>query len=140
MLKTKRASTRGAAERRALRRRINQMYGAFNRELWDRCYSLIDPRLLHAKKVDKPIYAEQMKEFKEAYGAIRPWHVRVNLHLDAKTNKHDDRPFAFVYVVWQDARSEFHMFRERWVKDEAGWFTRVIGLVANSQGLANSKD
>jgi len=24
---------------------------------------------------------------------------------------------------------EFHMFRERWVKDGNMWFTRVVGLV-----------
>lgn len=39
------------------------------------------------------------------------------------------RPFAYVYVVWKDAAKEFHLFRDRWVKDGGQWFTRVVGLV-----------
>ena len=55
-----------------------------------------------------------------------------SLHGDARTVGSDRRPFAYVYVVWQDEAHGFHMFRERWVKDRGWWFTRVVGLVPNS--------
>jgi hypothetical protein len=49
--------------------------------------------------------------------------------MDIRENKRDARPFAFVYIVWQDSDNEFHMFRERLVQDAGRWYTRVVGLV-----------
>ena len=133
MIKTQKKSASKVSDREALRRRIKQMYVGFNRERWEKCYLLIDPRLRDQSKVQLPVYMRQLKAFKETYGAIKPWHVRISLHLDNKASKRADRPFAYVYVVWQDDAHEFHMFRERWVKQDGRWYTRVAGLVANQQ-------
>jgi hypothetical protein len=112
------------------------MYEWFNQESWEKCFSLIDPHLSGASKVQLPAYAQSLQAFKQVYGAIRPWHIRISLHLDGASNKHDARPFAYVYVVWQDEAHGFHMFRERWVKESGRWYTRVAGLVPNRQESA----
>jgi len=65
------------------------------------------------------------------YGSVHPWETRLSLHLDAGPTQQDKRPFAYVYVVWQDDCHGFHMFRERWIKEKGEWFTRVVGLVPN---------
>ncbi len=44
-------------------------------------------------------------------------------------NHADPRPFAYVYIYWQDHRHAFRLFRERWVHDGGKWYTRVVGLV-----------
>lgn len=129
-----------ASEREALRRRVKRMYSWFNRSLWNKCFSLIDPRLREQSKVDLPIYTEGLQAFKEAYGAIHPWYVRISLHLDASSSKGDGRPFAYVYVIWQDDSHGFHLFRERWVRQSGLWFTRVVGLVSNRQESVRNKD
>jgi hypothetical protein len=92
---------------------------------------LVDPKLREKGAVDFATYSDSMSAFKKCYGEITPWYVRINTHLDASTNKNDDRPFAYVYVIWQDDRRSFHIFKERWVKQAGHWFTRVVGLVAN---------
>jgi hypothetical protein len=66
--------------------------------------------------------------------------IRISLHLHQQSNKHDDRPFAYVYVVWQDDAKEFRMFRERWVKHLGRWFTRVVGLLPSRQEPSRSRD
>jgi hypothetical protein len=116
------------------------MYGWFKGELWEKCFSLIDPKLREQAKVELSGYADSLKAFKESYGSIRPWHVRISPHLDASSNKHDRRPFAYVYVIWQDQAHGFHLFRERWVKQDGRWFTRVVGLVPNRQEAAPGRD
>ncbi len=131
MIKSTKKVLAPVVERRSLRRRVMQFYKAFNMSRWATCFHLVDPKLRDRSKVDEQTYGSGLEDFKTAYGSIRPWHVRISLHLDASSNKHDDRPFAFVYVVWQDAANEFHMFRERWIKHGDKWFTRVAGLVAN---------
>jgi hypothetical protein len=116
------------------------MYECLNGGLWERCFALIDPKLREQGKVQLPAYSAALQEFKEVYGTIRPWHVQLSLHLDASSNKHDGRPFAYVYIVWQDEVHGFHMFRERWVKHEDHWFTRVVGLVPNRQESVRTQD
>jgi hypothetical protein len=108
----------------------------FNHGRWENCFSLIDPRLRVASRVQLLVYSKQLRAFKEVYGTIKPWHIRISLHLDASSNKHDARPFAYVYVIWQDQAHGFHLFRERWVKSSGRWFTRVVGLVPNRQESA----
>lgn len=80
-------------------------------------------------KVDSAAYSGSLRKFKEAYGSINPWYIRISLHLDATSSKRDQRAFAYVYIVWQDEAHGFHMFRERWVKHFGRWYTRVVGLV-----------
>jgi hypothetical protein len=118
-----------ATEREALRRRVKQFYGRFNKSDWDGCYSLIDPLLIQNGKVKLDTYAELMQTFKDVYGIVRPWLTRLSLHLDATSKQGDKRPFAYVYVIWQDGTHGFHMFQERWIRDNGQWFTRVVGLV-----------
>ena len=113
------------------------MYDWFNLSRWDKCFTLIDPRLSR-QKVQLSVYADQLGAFKQAYGQIKPWHIRISLHHVASSNKQDERPFAYVYVVWQAEANAFHMFRERWVKESDQWFTRVAGLVPSRQALVGA--
>jgi hypothetical protein len=107
------------------------MYDCFNEGAWDKCFSLVDPTLRVRGRVDQSSYEESLARFRQVYGKIEPWHLRISTHLDASSNKHDKRPFAYVYLVWQDQAHGFHMFRERWVRDSGRWYTRVVGLVPN---------
>jgi hypothetical protein len=116
------------------------MYAWFNRALWEKCFSLLDPKLVQQANVQLSSYADRMVAFQQAYGSIQPWHTRISLHLEASSTRRDPRPFAYVYVVWQDDRHEFHMFRERWVKDGGRWFTRVVGLVPDRQEAVQTQD
>jgi hypothetical protein len=74
-----------------------------------------------------------MQAFKQAYGSIKPWKTQLSLHLNGAPKQRDDRPFAYVYMIWQDEAYAFHMFRERWIQDHGKWYTRVVGLVPNQQ-------
>src|SRR5262249_30361903 len=133
MRRTTSSSRPQVSERQALRKRVRHMYDWLNREQWQKCFSLIDPLLTERKKIQFEVYRDQLEAFRGLHGTINPWPVRISLHLDAGGNKHDDRPFAYVYVVWQDQSHGYHMFRERWVKHDGQWFTRVVGLVASRQ-------
>ena len=119
------------SERMAIRRRIKQFYRAFNNAKWSRCFALIDPKLSENDRIDVASYSESPGAFKACYGEVRIWYMRTSLHMDIRDNKRDPRPFAFVYIGWQDVNDEFHMFRERWVLEAGRWFTRVAGLVVN---------
>ena len=129
-----------ASERAALRRRIKQFYLRFNEEDWEECYTLIDPPLTQRGKVELAGYSERMQAFKKVYGSVKLWLIRLSLHLDASSNQRDKRPFAYVYVIWQDDAHGFHLFRERWIKDNGRWFTRVVGLVPNRQEASSPSD
>jgi hypothetical protein len=131
MIKTQQRTSRAGAERKELRRRTKQFYDAFNSGSWKACFTMIDPKLRNPPTVRVSVYAEQMRAFQEAFGSIKPWHIRISLHLEKRSGASDARPFAYVYVVWQDAAHGFHMFRERWVKHGGQWYTRVVGLVPN---------
>jgi hypothetical protein len=126
-------SPRERAERQALRRRVQQFYRRFNKGAWEGCYALIDPQLTQEGKVQLGTYADLMQAFKEVYGAIKPRWTDLSLHLDPSPKQRDKRPFAYVYILWQDEAHVFHMFRERWIQNHGQWFTRVVGLVPNRQ-------
>ena len=133
MIRAKR-TFRKSSERQALHKRVNRMYEFFNKEAWPKCFSLLDPRLRKPKRVEKRPYVESLSLFRKVYGDLQPWYIRISLHLDETASRHDARPFAYVYVVWQDQKHDFHMFRERWVRDSGRWFSRVAGLVPNQNG------
>ncbi len=136
MMRTKNATRRSSkktVEQNALHKRVRRMYDYFNRGLGERCYSLLDPSLRKQATVKLDTCTEGLVAFRNAYGRISPWYVRISLHLDGSKNKHDPRSFAYVYVTWQDDQHGFHMLRERWVKDEGRWYSRVAGLVPNKQ-------
>lgn len=101
---------------------------------------MIDPLLTRRGKVKLDAYAELMQAFKDAYGTIKLRWTRLSLHLKAAPKQSDQRPFAYVYLVWQDGAHGFHMFRERWVKNHGQWFTRVVGLVPNKPALVSGAD
>ena len=138
MIRTKKM-LRKASEREALRKRVNQMHEWFNKEAWPKCFSLLDPRLRKQKRVEKQPYIESLRLFRKVYGELQPWYIRISLHLHG-SGIHDPRPFAYVYVVWQDQKHEFHMFRERWVRHSGRWFSRVVGLVPNQNGSDAARD
>jgi hypothetical protein len=131
---------RDAAVREALRRRVKQFYRRFNKADWAGCHELIDPQLRQQGKVNLDTYSELMQAFKNVYGSVKPWTTRLSLHMEATPKQRDQRPFAYVYVVWQDEVHGFHMFRERWVKDDGWWFTRVMGLVPNRQDMGSRRE
>lgn len=116
-------------DRAALRRRVLARIRALNAGQPDTAFEMIDPRLRGKGTPASATHQDQLRAFRDAFGDIEPWHIRINLYPDGTTNKHDPRPFAYVYVVWKDAAKEFHLFRDRWVKDRGQWFTRVVGLV-----------
>jgi hypothetical protein len=116
------------------------MYESFNQEAWAKCYSLVDPRLRDGGRVEEQTYADSLKRFKEVYGKVEPWYVRLSLHSEGAPKQRDDRPFAYVYIVWQDQTHGFHMFRERWVQDSGRWYTRVVGLVPNVKVSVAARD
>jgi hypothetical protein len=133
-------SERAVTERRALRRRLKRFYRAFSKADWAACYSLIDPRLTEQGRVNLASYSELMQAFKDVYGNVQLWCTRVSLHMDGAPKQKDARPFAYVYVIWQDDAHGFHMFRERWVRADGKWFTRVVGLVPNKQKVGAGED
>jgi hypothetical protein len=118
-----------AAERQAIRRQVRRLYGWFNRQDWPKCFEFLDPKLREADRVQLGPYAESLTAFQQVYGSVQVWLLRVSLHLDTRGSKLDQRPFAYVYVIWKDERQAFHLFRERWVKQEGRWYTRVVGLI-----------
>ncbi len=120
-----------ASQKAALRRRIRGLYRLFNSGDLAGCFEHVDPRLREAGRVVLRQYVAGLRVFRQRYGAVHIWHLDVSLHLDARNHKHDDRPFAYAYVFWQDDRKAFHVFRERWVKDSRRWYTRVAGLAAH---------
>jgi hypothetical protein len=122
---------RDATKRNALRRRVSEFYRSFNKADWRYCFAMIDPELTRKGKVEFDTYSGLMQAFKQEYGKVHRWMTRLSLHLDGAPNQGDRRPFAYVYLVWQDDRHAFHMFRERWIVDKGQWFTRVVGLVPN---------
>jgi hypothetical protein len=131
MARQKTAAVSPTAQKATLRRRIRNFYQSFNRREWERCYSCLDPRLRARPAVEASQYADSLGAFAQSYGKVEIVHIRLSLYPDARNNKHDDRPFAYAYVFWQDDKKAFHVFRERWVNDSGRWYTRVVGLVGH---------
>jgi hypothetical protein len=118
-----------APQKAALYRRVWHFHKLLNQRAWEKCYQYLDPRL--QDKVNFGLYADSLGRFVEHYGEIDIWHRHFTFHLDTTRNKQDPRPFAYVYVFWQDKRHAFHVFRERWVREAGAWYTRVAGLVTH---------
>ena len=136
----KRSVKRDDPQREALRKRVKQFYLRFNEEDWAACYSMLDPQLTQQGKVDPAAFADQMQAFKKVYGRVQLWLTRLSLHLAVSAKQRDRRPFAYVYVIWQDGAHGFHMFRERWVEENGRWFTRVVGLVPNKSEAGSRQE
>lgn len=123
----------GTPQRARLRQRIRRFYKDFNEGRWERCYKALDPRLREQARVDPGSYAESLHRFAERYAPLRIEYLRLNLYPKVKGNPRADRDFAFVVILWQDRENQFHLFRERWVKEGRNWFTRVVGLVVHDR-------
>src|SRR5437016_4022413 len=67
------------SERATLRRRVKQFYDWFNREEWEKCFAVIDPKL--TAKMTLNAYAARMQAFKNVYGNIVARQIRVKLYL-----------------------------------------------------------
>jgi hypothetical protein len=119
-----------AGERTGLRNRIRSFYRNLNQGKWERCFGFVDPTLREEAKVEQPRYTASLARFRQRYGNIEVFPFTVSVHSGRK-NKHDPRDFAFAYVAWKDAKGNFRLFRERWVRDRGRWYTRVVGLVTH---------
>src|SRR5256885_2164030 len=111
-----------------LNHRIRHFYRYFNENNWQACFARVDPKLKEGRVNFDP-YAESLSSFFEKYGPIRVESIKLRLHTNVKTNKHDDRPFASGTLHWQDNKHRHHVLRERWVKSGDKWYTRMMGLV-----------
>ncbi len=114
----------------SLRRAIRGFYDNFQKEKWELCHHRIDPKLLAAGKVDFDGYRDSLTTFKQRYGGVTILLIDIG---EIHTGKHDQRPFAYASVIWRDRLEDFHVFRERWIFDNGRWYTRVVGLVADSE-------
>jgi len=120
--------TTNTVEKNRLSRRIRNFYRLFNENNWEGCFERLDPELRGAR-VEFDKYADSLASFFAKYGPMRIQSVSLELFMNAKGNKHDDRPFAYGTLHWQDNKRKQHTLRERWVKSGATWYTRMIGLV-----------
>jgi hypothetical protein len=120
-------------QRTALRKQLNAFSYAFNKKDWERCFQFVDPKLRAGGRVNFPDYSASLARFFERYGPVHRIYTKINPYLNVTTNRHDDRPFAYAIVFWQDKDHAFHVFRERWVKENDSWYTRVAGLVAHQK-------
>ena len=118
-----------AALKASVRKRIRSLYRSFDLGEWERCYAFIDPVLRAASRIEPERYAESLGVFSQRYGKVNIWFIGLSLHTGTPARR-DARPFAYAYVLWQDDRKAFHLFRERWVYHVGRWYTRVVGLVA----------
>src|SRR5436190_21320809 len=128
MIKQSKPSRSQTKLRTTLSRRIRSFYRWFNQGRDEKCYTYVDPQLREESKLKAAVYSESLRAFRHEHGSVQIWFIRSNLY-PAKTNPRDPRPFAYVYLLWQDDRHEFQLFRERWVHDGERWYTRVVGLV-----------
>ncbi len=114
----------------SLRRAIRGFYDNFQKEKWELCHHRIDPKLLAAGKVDFDVYRDSLMTFKQRYGEVTILLIDIG---EIHTGKHDQRPFAYASVIWRDRLEDFHVFRERWIFDNGRWYTRVVGLVTDTE-------
>jgi hypothetical protein len=118
---------RGRRDKASLTQRVRYLYKFVNDRDWAKCRAYLDPRL--RDRVAAEQYGREMDAFFAAHGPIRQITVvSANLY-PAGSARADDREFAYVVLSWKDRDHALHHFRERWVKDDGQWYTRVVGLV-----------
>jgi len=125
-----------SVERARLRKQILCMLDALNECQWTRCAALIDPKIHESRTFSESAYCLSLQRFMNQYGKIELWHVRLSLHLPPHSNTRDSRPFAYASIVWKDAKHRFHMFRERWIKENDRWYSRVVGLISHQDATS----
>jgi hypothetical protein len=114
---------------RKLRRRVFNYFKALTEGNAHKCFSYIDPTLIKKDAISENIYQQTLERFKDFYQKIDIAVVRTIFVPPG--SKRDPRAFAYVQVIWFDAKEQPHVFRERWVNQDDEWFTRVLGYVAH---------
>jgi hypothetical protein len=122
-------------EKLSLSQRVGAFYRFLNREKFDRCLQYLDPVIQHPG-FDSQVYQDQLSQFAKRYGPvtikIRSYRFvsgqKVNTDR-AMTSIEQKRDFAYVLLSWIDRDGILHEFRERWVKFEGKWYTRVAGVI-----------
>jgi hypothetical protein len=112
----------------SLYQRIRYFYHYLNGNDWEACFHRLDPKLRDGK-IEHDVYVQSLTDFFDKYGPIKTESMKFQLYLKVKKNLYDDRPFAYGEVHWQDRKGRTHVFRERWVKTDDKWCTRMAGLV-----------
>jgi hypothetical protein len=114
----------------SLRRRIRQFYRQLNQRAFDRCYRMIDPRvLLKPSSVTLYQYESALAQFLDRFGSVKVLEMDLDLHLGEPSALYEGRGFALGKTTWADEAGEQHVFSERWVWDERAWYTRSTGFV-----------
>lgn len=115
-------------DQRRLRRRVFNYFRALSAGQVHKCFEYVDPALKSENKVSEESYTESLERFKNFYQTIDVASIREMMIPPG--SKRDPRAFAYVVVFWLDGKNQPHVFRERWVKQDDDWFTRVLGYVA----------
>jgi hypothetical protein len=114
----------------AVETRIRRFYDLLSQGRFARCYLMIDPLLRHdPNSVTLYQYMEALGAFRERFGTISVQQVHVQLHLDERNKRFQDRDFAIGKTVWRDHQGQEHTFLERWVKNGRYWYTVCTGFV-----------
>ena len=114
----------------SLKRRIRQFYRLLNRRAFDRCYQMIDPRvLLKPTSVTLFQYENALSQFLDRFGSVKVLEIGIALHLNEPSQLYEGRDFAVGKTTWVDEAGEEHVFSERWVRDGRAWYTRSTGFV-----------
>lgn len=115
----------------SLKRRVRQFYAALNAGAFEKCYHLIDPRLLaEPGTVTLFQYENALAVFLQQVGGVTVRQVTITgLHLGQPNKLYEGRDFALGKTVWEDAAGNTHQFAERWVCENGLWYTRSTGLL-----------
>ena len=118
----------------ALKCRIRQFYTLLNARRFERCYRLLDPRLLEKPgTVTLFQYENALAEFLDSVGTVKVREVAIHrLHLNEPSKLYEGRDFALGRTGWEDAAGK-RQFSERWVCEGATWFTRSTGLLVPAE-------
>jgi hypothetical protein len=114
----------------SLKRRIRQFYRVLNQRAFDRCFRMIDPRvLLKPTSVTLFQYESALGQFLDRFGSVKVLGIDLDLHLGEASALYQERDFAVGKTTWADESGEQHVFSERWVWDDRAWYTRSTGFV-----------
>jgi hypothetical protein len=125
--------------RKKLRARIKGFYDHLNKMEWESCYQFLDPAL-RADGIDNETYVRSLTSFFHHFGPITIKLAELNLFLGVKNKGFGNRDFAYGLLVWHDKRHEPHLLKERWVKADGNWYTRMSGLVVNQSKKVAAAD
>jgi hypothetical protein len=123
-------TTRAQDRQHEVRRRIHQFYTLLNRQQFDRCYKMIDPRVrVQASSVTLFQYTNALRLFMEQFGPVEVLETNMTLHLEEPSTLYEGRDFAVGKTVLADKAGGRHVLLERWVREGRSWYTRSTGFV-----------